>query len=525
MTLSSILQASPSPKELHESLRFLTPRERAELDALLTADVPWEPFPGKPQEAAYQSEADVLGFGGAAGGGKTDLLLGLASTAHQKSIIFRRELAQLEGLETRAHEMFDGKGRFNSTKHRWRLEEENRVIEFGGVEREKDVGKYQGRPHDLKGFDELPFFSEYQFRYLSGWNRSSRPGQRKRIVAAFNPPTTSEGDWVIGYFGPWLDKRHPRPALPGELRFFAMLGGVEREVRNGLPFWWINEDGEEELIEPRSRTFIPARVEDNPILMASGYKSTLQALPEPLRSLMLKGAFGLVQTDHPWQVIPTAWVEAAQARWKKLTKQERGKLSQLGVDVARGGKDKTTIAPRFGNWFDEVITKPGKATPDGQTIIKDVVTYQFFEEHTKVSIDGIAVGSSPVDIGRMFKVNIVPLIASNTSYARDKSGKLGFVNKRAEWIWLFREALDPDSGQDIALPPDRELLADLTAARYELTVRGIKIEPKDDIKERIKRSPDKGEAVIYAHAQDSGGYVRAPAIVLGTRREIPGAGA
>lgn len=505
-------------------LEKMTPAERAEYDALVTAHVPWEPFSGSPQEAAYKSTADVLGFGGAAGGGKTALELGLAGNEHHKSIIFRRELTQLVEIEDQAHEMWDGRGRFNSQKHRWRLED-GRSIEFGGVEREQDVKKWHGRAHDLKAFDELPHFSEFQFRYLSAWNRTSKAGQRCRVVAGFNPPTTSEGDWVIGYFGPWLDRRHPRPAKPGELRWFAMLDGVEREVRNGLPFWWVTEDGSKELIEPRSRTFIPARIEDNPVLMAAGYKSTLQALPEPLRSLMLKGSFGLVQTDHPWQVIPTAWIEAAQARWKKLTKQERGKLSQLGVDVARGGKDKTTIAPRFGNWFDEVITKPGKATPDGQTIIKDVVTYQFFEEHTKVSIDGIAVGSSPVDIGRMFKVNIVPLIASNTSYARDKSGKLGFVNKRAEWIWLFREALDPDSGQDIALPPDRELLADLTAARYELTVRGIKIEPKEDIKERIKRSPDKGEAVIYAHAQDSGGYVRAPAIVLGTRREIPGAGA
>jgi hypothetical protein len=60
------------------------------------------------------------------------------------------------------------------------------------------------------------------------------------------------------------------------------------------------------------------------------------------------------------------------------------------------------------------------------------------------------------------------VIVSEGSSASDKSGRLGFVNLRAEIMWKFREALDPATGQDIALPDDRELLADLTAPRWEL---------------------------------------------------------
>jgi hypothetical protein len=48
------------------------------------------------------------------------------------------------------------------------------------------------------------------------------------------------------------------------------------------------------------------------------------------------------------------------------------------------------------------------------------------------------------------------------------------------------------------LPDDRELLADLCAPRWEPTSRGIKIESKEEIIERIGRSPDKGDAAIYA---------------------------
>ena len=54
-----------------------------------------------PQRQAYESEADIIFYGGAAGGGKTDLLLGLTLTSQQHSIIFRREAVQLVGIEER----------------------------------------------------------------------------------------------------------------------------------------------------------------------------------------------------------------------------------------------------------------------------------------------------------------------------------------------------------------------------------------------------------------------------------------
>lgn len=419
--------------------------------------------------------------------------------------------------------MFEGEGRFNSQKHRWRLDN-GKMIEFGGVNEEKDVGKYQGRPHDFKGFDELPYFTEYQFRFLSGWNRTTKEGQRTRVVAAFNPPTTSEGDWVINYFGPWLDDRYDSPmgpAAPGELRFYATLNGTEREVRNGLPFWWTNEQGEEELIEPRSRTFFPSRVEDNPILMASGYRATLQALPEPLRSLMLTGKFGLGQADHPWQVIPTEWVQLAQRRWKQLTPEQRGPLSQVGCDPARGGMDKTCIAKRYGAWFDRVVKKPGRMTPDGLAVLREIIDVMG-SESAPIHIDVIGIGSSPVDFGKFFKMPIRIMNSSHGSGALAKGTKLRFFNKRAEWYWTFREMLDPANKMEAALPPDRTILTDLTSARYELTARGIKIEDKADIKERIKRSPDEGEALIYALGKSGSEAVLTGAILMGKPLVIPG---
>src|SRR5208282_4793238 len=73
-----------------------------------------------------------------------------------------------------------------------------------------------------------------------------------------------------------------------------------------------------------------------------------------------------------------------------------------------------------------------------------------------------------------------------------------------EWHWRLRELLDPASGQAIALPDDAELLSDLCAPRWKITPRGIQVEDKLLTKERIGRSPDVGESVIYAFAEDSG---------------------
>jgi len=63
---------------------------------------------------------------------------------------------------------------------------------------------------------------------------------------------------------------------------------------------------------------------------------------------------------------------------------------------------------------------------------------------------------------------------------------------------MMREALDPETGSNIALPPDPELLADLSAPKYEPTIRGVKIESKEDVQERLGRSTDKGDACVMA---------------------------
>jgi hypothetical protein len=88
-----------------DHLAYLTPQERAELTLLTESNGLWKPYAG-PQARAYLSHADEMFYGGAAGGGKTDLLLGLAATSHYDTIIYRRTYPQFRGIIRRGNSLF-----------------------------------------------------------------------------------------------------------------------------------------------------------------------------------------------------------------------------------------------------------------------------------------------------------------------------------------------------------------------------------------------------------------------------------
>lgn len=456
----------------------------------------WQPFPDSPQEQAYYCEADELFYGGAAGGGKTDLILGLAGTAHQKSVIFRREFPQTRAMIERSRELYnpndnDGaKDSYNESLHIWRLAS-GRMVEFGAIQHEKDKEKQQGRDRDFFGWDEITQFTESQYRYVNAWNRSANKDQRCRVVATGNPPMTAEGEWVIRYWAPWLDDNHANPAQPGELRWFVTIEGKDIELETGDSF--IHEG---ELMTPRSRTFIPARLEDNPILSATNYKANLQSLPEPMRSQLLYGDFGLSIADDAWQVLPTKWVLEAQARGREQGKPDVAQRA-LGVDVAWGGSDETVIAPLYGNYFDELISYQGVETDNGSKTAHLVLQAQ--HDNASIYIDVIGYGASAYDhLVNLNNVYVVGINNASRSKRRDKSRRYEFANVRAASYWALREALDPESGENICLPDDRRLRVDLCAPRFKIQGAKIAIESKQDIIKRIGHSPDRADAVVMA---------------------------
>lgn len=485
-----------------------TPDEREEIKRLLDNDLShhiWRAQVGRQSEAA-DSLAFVTGYGGSAGGGKSDLICGLAATEHKRSAIFRREKVQTEGIIQRLGEILGTTDGYNSQKSAWRYD--GRLIEFGGLDNPNDHQKWQGRAHDLKAYDEVTEQREAQVRFTMGWARSNDPDQRCRSLMTFNPPTTQEGRWVIDYFAPWLDKNYPNPAKPGELRYFTTIGGKDVEcetperfvIFRGEPLYDFDpsEFSPEKIITPRSRTFIPSRVTDNYFYVRSGYIETLQSLPEPLRSQMLEGDFFAGVEDDPWQVIPTAWVDAAIDRWEH--REEKGVMDSMGVDPAAGGSDVMPIYKRHGVWFDRPIRVPGREIPQekaGPVSAAKVIAER--KDRAVVHADVIGWGLSCCNFLTANDVQTVRVNFASGSKAKTDDGTLEFVNLRAEIIWRMRESLDPANPKPISLPPEPLLRGDLCSYKWELRPGGIFIMPKEQQKKLLGRSPDDGDACCLAN--------------------------
>ena len=482
---------------LSSLVESLSPEQAGGLFQSIKKFLPWSPLAG-PQAMAFLSPADELFFGGKAGAGKSDLLLGLGLTQHRKTLILRREATQLQEITSRLREILKDGDKFRGsgyggvcTTH------DGRTIELAGCEHEVDKQKYKGRAHDLKAWDEVVDFPESVYLFVNGWNRTTVKGQRCRVVCASNPPTTPEGEWVVRRWRAWLDPTATNRAAPGELRWYTTIGDKEEEFPDATPVKY-----EGTVYYPRSRTFIPGDMID--LLKATGYANTLATLPEPLRSIYLKGDFWASKQDDRWQLIPSAWVEAAQKRWReRMAAGGFGNPTAIGQDVAMEGRDVSVTAPRYGLNIGELLKEKGKNTPDGSSICEMMMRAGAGKPGVRVNIDAIGIGKSAYDSAKLLGIaNVHPVVVSESTNWKDPSvPAIKFGNLRAAIMWNVRRLLDPDGGPEetrLALPPDQELAADLCAAHYQMKVSGLFVESKDDIRKRIGRSTDCGDAVALA---------------------------
>lgn len=456
------------------------------------AAIPWKPQSG-PQYEAFHSQADVTLYGGAAGGGKTSLAVGLSLTLHREILFIRREAKQLAGVIDHIAELVDPERKgYSSITGEWNLppwDGTKRKIVLGSTKNLGDEMKFQGRPRDLLVIDEAANMLRQQVEFLMGWVRSTVPGQRTRTLLCSNPPTTAEGAWLIEMFAPWLDPNHPNPARPAELRYYTTIAGKMIECPSGEPF-----DRRGEMLYPKSYTFIPAKVQDNEYL-GTDYLRELQALPEPLRSQMLYGDFTAGTGDSEWAVIPSAWVDAAMDRWEE---RPIAGLTSLGVDPSRGGRDSTVIAARSDWHFYAPQVYEGHEMTTGGDVAAKVMELAATEV-CPVHVDVIGIGASVVDhLTALIHTRCVPVNVAEKATGTDWSGTMSFINRRAELWWRFRDLLNPANGYDLQLPPDARLRAELTAPDYQLMSNGIKIESKQDLIKRLGRSTDYADAVIMA---------------------------
>lgn len=247
-----------------------------------------EPQPG-PQTMFLTTSADIAGYGGAAGGGKSFGLL-LESLRHINNagfnwVIFRRTYPMITakgGLWDESSQLFPlVEGVSKQTTLEWEFPS-GASGKFAHMQYEKDKYDWQGAQICFIAFDELTHFLRSQVLYMFSRNRSTC-GVKPYMRFTFNPDADS---WVKKFFAPWVDEKWPEEerAQSGEIRWFI----IENDEQV-----WLPKDGtypNEEYPFAKSITFIEADVYDNPILLEKdpGYLANLHALPLVERERLLK---------------------------------------------------------------------------------------------------------------------------------------------------------------------------------------------------------------------------------------------
>ncbi len=212
--------------------------------------------------------ARVIGYGGAAGGGKSDALImvGVVGGLTYPGIkvgYFRRTFPQLNGpggAIMRSHELLSGQAKWHGGDRRWTLPTGS-IIQFCYCDKEKDVFNYQSQQFDIVLFDEATHFLRFQYRYMLTRNRATTDNPD---FVPFMAMATNPGN--VGHM--WFRKE------------FINIGDFEEP-----------HSVEVEPTKYEVHMFIPARLSDNQKLERRdpNYRESLEAQPEIIRKQLLEG--------------------------------------------------------------------------------------------------------------------------------------------------------------------------------------------------------------------------------------------
>ena len=245
-----------------------------------------------PQEAFLTSPADVVIYGGAAGGGKTyGMLLDALHYTHVRgfgAVFFRKNHNQIfseGGLWDTSLDLYTGLPNAVPAlgKSQWKfLDPRGRTlsrVSFKHIERDMDLGKWQGSQICGLYFDELTHFSEKTFFYMFSRNRSLC-GVKPYTRASCNPDADS---WVAKFIEWWIDPNtgYPIPERSGVIRWFIRIEEVLHWADTREELWErFNLTTQTERDKPKSVTFIAASVYDNKLLLEKdpGYLANLEAM-------------------------------------------------------------------------------------------------------------------------------------------------------------------------------------------------------------------------------------------------------
>ena len=225
--------------------------------------------------------------------------------------------------------------------------------------------------------------------------------------------------------------------------------------------------------------------------------------PEDLFRKKVLGKFPKVSDDV---LIPQQWLDLAHDRWRQRNGKEplTDEPRMLGVDVAGMGRDSSCFSERKGSWVAPFICQNAGGHADHMKVAGMIVQKRKFDPRMYVSIDTIGEGAGVYS--RCLELDKEQFIISckysegaksyNGKDLHDLTGQYSFLNMRAYLHWCVRDWLNPKNETGAMLPPDEVFDEEATEIKWSFRSDGrIFIEPKEDIKKRLGRSPDRFDAL------------------------------
>lgn len=226
--------------------------------------------------------------------------------------------------------------------------------------------------------------------------------------------------------------------------------------------------------------------------------------PNDLFRVKVLGMFPKVAEDV---LIPYEWVELANKRWIELKEEGYipiGKSCRVGSDVAGMGRDASILCPRYGNYVSEFEVHNSSGKADHMHVAGMHIKY-LGNKKNKAFVDTIGEGAGV--FSRLQELGYKNVYSCKYSEGAQKltdiTSVYTFANMRAYCYWSMRDWLNPKNGFNPAIPPCDKFMEEVTETRWKfLSTGSIIIEPKEEIKKRIKRSPDYADALantFYPH--------------------------